>query len=254
MRSQIISLGLFFCFSLSILSQEKFQFNFILGPSYEKIGTRNANIENPFSFKYSYNIGSEFKYYLSPKVSSNLGLSFNDKGFQSNIDYDVFGDTVSSSVRISAKYLTLPFDLAFNFTPAFRTEYFFSTGITYGYLLSQTFKGQRVPEELGRPNNPLFEGVTNEKNNISWFDKSYFAAQLGAGISRYVKSRMLLTFHASYAYQLDRLINPEGPIIQFATTNSGQLVEYSPKLNSFLLLLKVGYYFSDQIENTKKEL
>ena len=240
---------------LAGISQEKYQFNAVFGPSYENISSRNASIDLPFQFKYSYNFGGEIKYYLSPHLSTNIGVQYNNKGFSSNFDYVVSNDTFPSSLRINASYLSIPIDLCWNFSPAFRTEYFLNVGINYGVLLGQSFKGQRVPVELGRPDNPLYEGISNEKSNISWFDKNAFGVQAGAGISRYVKSRMVLTFHPTAYFQMDRLINPEGPVQTIAVSNNTGLPElYSPKLYSFLLLFKVGYYFSDQIENTKKIL
>ncbi len=242
------------CLFLGLKSQEKYQLNFIFGPSYESISPRNGGIVNPFTYKYSYNFGGEIKYFLSPKMSSNIGLQYNNKGFRSFIEYPVFDDTLSSTVLISAQYLTLNFDLGANFSPAFRTEYFFNAGVSYGLLVGQSFKGKRVPETLGRPDNGLYEGLSNGRSNIEWFDKNYFAAQLSVGISRYIKSRLVFTFQPTFSYQIDHLINPDGPVIPIAITSSGQPVEYSPKLHSFLLLFKLGYYFSDQIENDKKSL
>jgi len=243
-----------FLLNVSSNAQEKFQLNLVLGPSYENIGTRNSAIENPFSFKYSYNFGAEIKYYTSPRFSTNLGLQFNDRGFQSNINYLVLNDTISSSVSIAAQYISIPLDFTWNFSPIFRTEYFFNIGVNYGILVSQTFKGSRIPEALGRPANGIYEGVSTERSNINWFDKNYLGLQAGLGISRYIKSRMVFTFHPSVSIQVDRLINPEGPVLPIAYTDTGLPVNYSPKLTSFLLLFKVGYYFSDQIENTKKAL
>ncbi len=244
----------FTCFCTVVYGQEKFQLNGMLAPSLEQISTRNTQIDNPFVSRVSSNIGVEMKYYLTPKFSTNFGLEYNDRGYQSIINHEYLSDTIQTTVNLSAKYISIPFSLCWNFTPAYRTELFFNTGVTYGVLIGQAFKGKRVPSELGRPDNPLFEGVTNDKTNIEWFDNNYFGATAGFGISRYIKSRMVITVHPVVTFQLDRLLNADGPVIPFANTNNGKRVVYNPKLHSYVLQLKLGYFFSDQIENTKKAL
>ena len=242
------------CINQKSMGQEKFQINGFLAPSYEFLSTRDIRIDNPFVARYSYNFGGEIKYFLSPKMSTNIGLEFNNRGFKSIIDYEVKDDTVQTSVNISARYISVPISLCWNFTPIYRTELFFNVGATYGKLIGQSFRGKRIPSELGRPDNPVFEGVTNDKTNIKWFDGNYLGLTGGVGVSRYIKSRMVITVHPTVSLQVDRLLNPDGPIIPFAVTSEGQLIDYSPKLNSYGVLFKLGYYFSDQIENTKKTL
>ncbi|MCI5056239.1 MAG: PorT family protein [Flavobacteriales bacterium] len=236
-------------------ADDKYQLNFFLAPSYENISFRSLKLDNQFFFKYSYNFGTEIKYYFSPKVTTNIGLQFNDRGFQARPEFitsdgsvQTFEDAV---VNISAKYLTIPIDLHFNFQPAYRTEVFFGTGIGFGLLVGQSFKGRRVSEELGRPAG-IYEGVSNERTNINWFDKNYVSWNFGVGISRYIKSRLVITINPYYSRQIDRARSLDGPLVYRDPNNIDLVVE--PKFDSYGLNLKLGYYFSDQIENKKKSL
>lgn len=241
-------------FTNGLSAQEKFQINGVLIPTYEGISMNNVQITNPYTYRFSYGFGAEMKYFLSPKISTNFGLQFNDRGFLAEPKYAYLDDSITTTISISCKYLTIPFDLCINFQPAFRTELFINAGLSYGILLRQTFKGRRVPPELGRPDNGMFEGISNKPSNIKWFDGNYWGVNLGFGVSRYIKSRMVLTVNPGMSFQIDGLLNPQGPVLQTVVTNQGTLTSFDPKLKSFYLQLKLGYYFSDQIENTKKKL
>lgn len=235
-------------------AQEKFQINGILMPSYDGISMRSDHILNPYTYRFSYGFGAEMKYFMSPKISTNFGLQYNDRGFRAVPKYEYYGDSITTTINISCKYITIPFDLCINFQPAFRTEIFVNAGISYGFLIQQSFRGRRVPPELGRPDNQMFEGVSNKASNIDWFDRSYWGFNLGFGISRYIKSRMVVTIHPSMSFQFDRLLNPTGPVLQNVWNQQGVIEPFNPGLKTFAIQLKLGYYFSDQIENTKKKL
>jgi hypothetical protein len=255
-----LRISIFFILSFTILqtsvAQDKFQVNFMVAPSYERVSFRKINIDNNFYFKYSYNFGAEIKYFFSPKITTNLGLQFNDRGFQARPEFVTSDGTIQTFddavVNISAKYLTIPFDLHFNFQPAYRTDLFFGTGLGFGILVGQSFRGKRVSAELGRPDNPIFEGVSDQRSNINWFDRTYLSWNFGAGISRYVKSRLVITINPYYSMQLDRARALDGPLVAIDPNGIGLSIE--PKFDSYGVNLKLGYYFSDQIENTKKEL
>ena len=245
-----------FC-SFLLTAGEKYSVNLILSPSYEKIGFRNRLIDNPFDAKLSYNFGVDYRYYIEPEISFSAGLQFNKRGFRTHPTYKTsdgqvqdFDDAV---VVISANYLSLPFEIQYNFQPFFRTEISLHTGLCYGYLVNQTFKGKRISNEI-QPSEEFLKGLEEKSKAINWFDKSYIGWIAGFSVSRAIKSRLVITVNPTYYRQLDRALNPYGPVKEDSRDRNGNPVLINPKFDSFSLNLKLGYYFSDQIENTKKTL
>lgn len=254
LRNILVFYSFWLCTYTSVFADEKFQLNGLLIPSWESLSPRDPQVSNLFYPRFSYGFGFEMKYFMSPRISTNIGLQLNNRGFEARPTYSYYEDSIEAKISVSCLYLSLPFDISFNFQPAFRTELYFYSGISYGILLSQSFKGQRVPEELGRPNNYLFEGVDNKPNNINWFDKNYVGLRVGIGASRYIKSRLVLSINPSYHFQIDKLLNANGPVLPITINNNGATVPYSPGFRGASFELKIGYYFNDQIENTNKKL
>lgn len=254
MRTLITAVSMLVVFSA--FAGGKYQINLILAPSYERLSFRNKHVKAPFFYKFSYNFGGEFRYFIAPDFSLAVGLQFNDRGFRSHPVYRTTDgfiiDDENAVVNISAKYITVPIEMVFSFEPVFRTEIFINAGIAYGYLVGQTFKGKRLPDEFGVPESSIYNGLSEGRSNIKWFDKSYTSVNIGVGAGWHIRSRLVLTVNPVYYRQIDRLELPfpDGPLITFDPT-FGYI---KPRLDSFTINLKLGWYFSDQIENTKKKL
>ena len=236
---------------------EKYQVNFMLAPSYETMKFRNLKTVSPFDYKFSYNFGAEYKYFLDARWTLAAGVQFNNRGFSSHPVYQTTDSLVIESddavIYISTKYVTVPINLSFNFQPFFRTEIFASTGIGLGVLVDQSAVGRRIPAEVGT-STTLFNNFGNEREKISWFDRTYASWNAGVGVSRYVKSRLVITIGAMYYRQIDRAVNLAGPLVLNGVDKNGSPVIISPKFDSFAIECKLGWYFSDQIENKKKDL
>lgn len=229
---------------LQAQGSDKFQVGGFVAPSYENLAFRNLKEKSPFYYKFSYNFGGYIKYYWTPIIATNIGLQFNDKGFRSIIEYQE--EELSDAVlAISAKYITVPLNLSINFQPAYRTELYVTVGGSYGYLVHQSYKGKRIPPEQAEIVEEFYPGAVNERTTINWFDRSYLGLDVGVGVSRYFGSRVVLTVQPMYHRQMDRLEDPYGALI---------VGDQKPKFDSFSLQIKLAYYISDQIENTKKTL
>ncbi len=138
----------------------------------------------------------------------------------------------------------IPFDLNWDIQLLNKTALVVSTGFSTGYLLRQEMVGRRIPEEIA-PINPITgEYLDGGKEKIDWFKHFYFGWNAGFGITQYIKSKLVLTVQPMYTRQLNRLIDPYGPIKADGTT---------PKFDSFAIHFRLGYYFNDQIANYKKE-
>lgn len=236
-----------FILPLNLAADEKYQITGQLSPSYETINYRNKNFRHLGGFKLSYNFGFEYKNFLSPVFSISTGLQMQNKGFRNIIEFyssdsvKIFRD---GALVINAYYLMAPIDLNWDIQLLDKTVLVISTGFSAGYLLRQEMTGKRIPAELeqinpvtGRPYEPGTE-------KIDWFKHFYFGWNGGFGITQYIKSKLVLTVQPMYTRQLNRLIDPWGPVRTGETT---------PKFDSYAIHFRLGYYFNDQISNYKKE-
>jgi hypothetical protein len=238
----------FFCILLILKgnASEKFQVTFQLAPTYEKLSPRDKVYKGLFGYKLSYNFGVEYRVFSSPDFSFSTGILMQDKGFRNELQFKT-SDSISQTgaIAISTKYLTVPLDLNRHIHIAEKTELVLTGGFSFGYLFSQSFIGRRVPDDLATNTNTfLGEEVTDKRSNIDWFNKLYWGLDLGVGVTQYIKSKMVIMVQPTYYRQLNKVVNPEGPL----------RADFSPKLDSFALNIRVGYYFSDQIKNYKKSL
>ena len=94
------------------------------------------------------------------------------------------------------------------------------------------------------PEEGLFD-LSENGSELNLFRDYYVGAHVGIGISTYIKSRIVLIVQPMYRFQLHDARDFSG---QF---NSGD--PFVARLNSFGIDLKIGYFFTKQIRNRKKQ-
>ncbi len=229
-----------------ICAAEKYQITFQLSPSYEALSPRDARYRGIFGNKFSYNFGFEYKNFYSPGFSLSVGLDYQNKGFRNVIELnttDTASTGFSDAVIIgAARYLALPLDMNFHYHIAEKTEFIFSTGITVAGLLQQTLNGKRVPEEI--PNSTVTAlGAENGKKNIDIFNPLFYGFNISAGFCKYIKSKGVIVVQPKYTRGLSKALANSAPVS----------ADYTPKLDSFSIDIRIGYYFTRQIKNAKKD-
>jgi hypothetical protein len=223
---------------------EKYQLTLLLSPTSEWLrfsqtlsaGTYN----NLFGTKLSYNFGLEYKRFFDPSLSLSTGVVYMNKGFRNKISN---GDGTFGTTLMSVHIAAIPLSLNVHHRLRRKVEMIYTAGITAGYVFSErgrnnNFSGEDNPEE------GLFDFSTNG-SALNLFRDYYVGVQLGIGISTYIKSRIVLIVQPMYRYQLHD-----------ARDFSGQFNSADPfvaRLNSFGIDLKIGYFFTKQIRNRKKQ-
>ncbi len=232
---------------LVIFADEKYQITGQASPSYETINYRSKDFRKLGGYKLSYNFGFEYKNFLSPVLSYSTGLQFQNKGFRNVLEFyssdsvKIFKD---GAIVINAYYLMVPFDLNWDISIFNKTAFVVSSGFSSGVLFRQEMVGKRIPEELSQKNPFTGEQLDSGREKIDWFKKLFFGWNVGVGLTQYIKSKLVITVQPMYTRQLNKLIDPNGPVRTGGTI---------PKFDSFSLNLRIGYYFNDQIANYKKE-
>jgi hypothetical protein len=241
----------FFLLGNSVRSQEgikkieKYQITFLLAPSIERLNDRTIKLALPLEWKPSYHIGIEYKRFLDPDLSFSTGLFFQNKGFKTRPKIlrsdGTFDDTKRGNIIISARYLTIPVGFDKHFQIKRKFHFMISGGFMGGYLINQTFNGKRfnAPDNL---RDPLFGAFSNQVSNITWFNRKYFAWNVGVGFIQYIKSKLIVIIQPMYQRQFTNALDPDGPLVRAE----------KPRLDSFSLDLKAGYFFNKQIKNARK--
>lgn len=228
-------------------ADEKYQITGQLTPSYETMNYRDKTFRRMAGYKLSYNLGFEYKNFLSPVFSISTGVQIQNKGFKNILEFyssdsaKIFDDV---TLMVNAYYLVAPVDLNWDIQIFDKTSLIISTGFSPGILFRQEMVGKRIPEELSERN--PFTGRTLEagREKIEWFNRFYFGWNGGLGITQYIKSKLVISLQPVYTRQLNKLIDPLGPVKTAGTT---------PKFDSYAIHFRVGYYFNDQIANYKKD-
>jgi hypothetical protein len=224
---------------------EKYQITVLLAPSIERLSDRNIKLALPLEWKPSYHVGMEYKRFLDPDLSFSTGFFFQNKGFKTRpriLRSDgTFDDTKRGNIIVSARYLTVPVGFDKHFTILKKLHFMISGGVMGGYLVNQTFNGKRfdAPDNL---RDPIFGDFANEVSNIRWFNKRYFAWNVGVGFIQYIKSKFVVVAQPMYQRQFSNALDPEGALVGYD----------KPRLDSFSLDLKAGYFFNKQIKNARK--
>lgn len=244
----LVILSTVICLLPTFLSaDEKYQITGQLSPSYETINYRDKDFRKLGGYKLSYNFGFEYKNFLSPVFSISTGLQLQNKGFKNVLEFyssdsvKIFKD---GALVINAYYLVAPFDLNWDIQIFDKTALVISTGFSTGFLLRQEMVGKKIPAELEQRNPITGETLESGPEKIDWFKYFYLGWNGGFGITQYIKSKLVLTVQPMYTRQINKLIDPWGPVQTNGTT---------PKFDSYAIHFRLGYYFNDQIENYKKE-
>lgn len=226
---------------------EKFQITLLLSPSAEWVYFRNsanAGLYNDiFGTKLSYNFGIEYKRFFDPSLSFSTGFLYQNKGFRNTYTQENLDGTIEEGTTLgSAHFATLPLYLNAHHGITRKTEMIYTAGLGIGYLMSQTVRNVNYTGE-DNAQDGLFD-TGNGRSNINFFRDFYLGLHAGVGISTYIRSRIVLVLQPMYKYQLNDGRNPELPINDL----------FAAKLNSFAVDIKVGYFFTKQVRNRKKEL
>ena len=239
---------LFCCISLSgIAGGEKFQINFLISPTGEWLwfsGSPNAPSYNAlWGKKVSYNFGIEYKRFSDPSLSFSTGVMYMNKGFR-NVD-PLTGPSGKNAVALySAHIVAVPLYLNIHQDISRKIEMIYTAGIAGGYIISERvrsgiYSGEDNPEE------GLFQ-FSDTKGNIDLLNDLYIGLHLGVGISAYLKSRIVLVVQPMYKFQLN---NAHDYLGIFAPGDP-----FAARLNSFGVDLKLGYFFTNQIKNRRKDI
>ena len=240
MKKTLLSFLLFFSVLFGFASGEKFQITLLLSPSFETYNDRLA--PDIFDYKLSYNIGVEYKHFLAPDFSFSSGILFLNKGFSTKPVYVNSGIDTKGNINISARYLSIPFNFDGHIKLTDKLDFIISAGVTGGYLVSESFIGRRVKgdEEIQEG---IFSTNSPDRQPLDIFSNTYFGLNLGVGLCQYIKSKMVISVEPYYRRQVNDAIDP-------TSAASGYL---KPRLDSFCMDIKIGYYFNKNIRNYRKK-
>lgn len=219
---------------------DKWQLTLLLSPSLETYNDRAA--PDIFDYKLSYNVGVEYKYFLAPDFSFSTGAMFLNKGFSTRPVYANSGLETAGNILISARYIGVPFNFNGHFKLTEKLDFIVNAGLTGGYLVNDSFIGRRIngDKEL---QDPLFEDASDQRQPLDIFSNIYLGWNLGIGFCKYVASKMVIAVEPYYRRQINDAIDPSSAATGWV----------KPRLDSFCLDLKVGYYFNRNIRNYRKE-
>lgn len=218
---------------------EKFQITAVFSPSFETYNDRKQ--PDIFNYKLSYNVGVNYKHFLAPDFSVSTGILFQNKGFSTRPVYVNSTAGTEGNIHISARYLSVPINLEGHLKISEKLDFVMSAGFTGGYLVSESFIGRRINGE-----EEIKEGVfytdSEDRQPLDIFNDIYFGLNLGAGFCKYIKSKMVLVIEPTYRRQLNGAID----------VNSAAVGYIEPRLDSWCIDFKIGYYFNKNIRNFRK--
>ena len=219
---------------------DKWQLTLLLSPSLETYNDREA--PDIFDYKLSYNVGFEYRYFLAPDFSFSTGATFLNKGFSTQPVYANSGIETSGNILISARYIGVPFNFNGHFKATEKLDFIVSAGLTGGYLVNESFIGRRIngDEELQEG---VFYTDTDQRQPLDIFNNLYLGWNFGVGFCQYIASKMVIAVEPYYRRQINDAIDPSSAATGWV----------KPRLDSFCLDLKVGYYFNRNIRNYRKE-
>ncbi|GAB5538091.1 MAG: hypothetical protein Salg2KO_01940 [Salibacteraceae bacterium] len=193
--------------------------------------------------KLSYNFGLEYKRFFDPSLSLSTGIMYMNKGFR-NVDPFAGTGGKSAVTLMSAHIAAVPLYLNIHQRIKRKVEMIYTIGVAGGYLFAERARNKNYSDEAV-PNQGILD-VTKEKSNLNLFNDVYVGAHAGIGISAYLKSRVVLVVQPMFKFQIN---NARDYLGQFASGDP-----FNARLNSFGLDLRLGYFFTKQVRNRKKEI
>ncbi|MEQ9187161.1 MAG: hypothetical protein RLP15_05450 [Cryomorphaceae bacterium] len=245
------------CLCMSLLPKlkagdEKFQLTLLLSPTVEWVRfgqSINAPLYNQlWGSKLSYNFGFEYKRFFDPSLSISTGLMYMNKGFRNEILEDPTTNPNSDEPQIgvtlaSMHIAAIPFYINAHHRLRRKVEMIYTAGIAGGWLFAERvrnnyYSGEETPQQG-------FLDTSPGAASVNLFVDYYVGAHIGVGISAYLKSRIVLVVQPMYKWQVNNARDFYGSF------SSGD--PFSARMNSFGIDLKIGYFFTKQIRNRKKE-
>ncbi len=231
---------------------EKFQLTLLLSPTAEWVRfgqSINAPLyNNLWGTKLSYNFGFEYKRFFDPSLSLSTGLMYMNKGFRNEILEDPTTNSSGNEGQIgvtlaSMHIAAVPLYLNVHHRLKRKVEMIYTAGLAGGWLFAERvrnnyYSGEDTPQQGFFDNSP---GATS----VNLFKDYYIGAHFGVGISAYVKSRIIMVIQPMYKWQINNARDYFGA---FSSSDP-----FSVRMNSFGIDLKIGYFFTKQISNRKKE-
>ena len=224
---------------------EKYQITLVLSPTAEWLrfskSVNSAVYNNQWGTKLSYNFGVEYKRFFDPSLSISAAVLYMNKGFRNQIKNA--DGTRAGSALASIHIAAIPLSLNVHHRLRRKVEMIYTAGIVGGYVFSERVRNNYLSNEA----NPV-QGVWDLSEGgveLNLFRDYYVGAHVGIGVSTYIKSRIVMIVQPMYRFQLHD-----------ARDFSGQFNSNDPfvaRLNSFGIDLKIGYFFTKQIRNRKKQ-
>jgi len=232
---------------------EKFQITLMFSPTAEWLHFRNslnATLYNAeWGTKLSYNFGIEYKRFFDPSLSFSTGLLYMNKGFRNDIQAGAYGNSTQGQDAVgvtlgSVHMIAVPLYLNAHHRLTRKVEMIYTAGVAGGYVFAETVRNRYYTDEEV-PEQGFLE-LKSGKSNVNLFVDYYAGVHFGVGVSAYLKSRIVMVVQPMFKLQLNNARDYSG---SFSSSDP-----FSARLNSFGIDFKIGYFFTKQIRNRRKEL
>ena len=226
----------------------KYQLLFMANPTLEWVHFRNSPsapaLNDIWGRKLSYNAGFEYKRFVDPSLSISTGITYMNKGFRNRVPYQNSGGQSDIGFTVGDMHvIAIPLYMNIHHRIKRKVEMIYTVGISGGYLFAERVRNKNYTAE-DIPDNSLFSGL--DQSNVNIFNDYFISADLGVGISTFVKSRVVLVVQPMFKYQVHN-----------ARDFAGQFISSDPftaHMNSFGVNVKMGYFFTKQIRNRRKDV
>jgi len=225
----------------------KYQILLMANPTLEWVHFRNSAsapfLNDLWGSKLSYNAGFEYKRFVDPSLSFSLGLTYMNKGFRSKESYVTSGGQSKIGITVADMHvLAVPVYMNIHQRIKRKVEMIYTIGLSGGYLFSERARNKNYTAE-DIPENSLLSGL--DPSNVNIFNDLFISADIGVGISTFVKSRVVLVLQPMFKYQVNNARDFSG---QFSSSDP-----FTAHMNSFGVNIKMGYFFTKQIRNRRKD-
>jgi len=231
-------------------STEKYQVSLQLSPTLERLNMRSSDstMKNLHGTKLSYNFGISYKHFLSPLNTFEMGLIFQNKGLRNVLGNALDGRGLFDKrvLALGLWYISVPTNFNFHIRTSRKSRILITSGLMNGILINQVQEGRRT--EAG-DKSPFTGGdITDSKVKINIFRRHYLGLNLGFSFMKYIKSKVVLEIEPMYTRSINKAFRKDAPV------NYGGLIpEPTPKLDSFSVNFRLGYFFNKQIKNYQKD-